>query len=203
MLDSLVDTLSGSPWTYVVVLGIVAGDAVLPIFPGETAVLTAAIIAHRGGLAIELVFAAAMAGAMLGDATSFGLGRAFGRRAVERLARGEKARARVAWSRTQLRRRGSFVVVVARFIPGGRTATTLAAGSLHMPWRRFVAADAVGAGLWSAYAAALGWFGGEAFTHSLWKPLLVAFALGLLIAALGELARRQLERRPGQGAHGR
>jgi membrane-associated protein len=191
----VVDTLSGSAWTYAIVLAIVAGDAVVPLLPGETAVVTGAVLAHEGDLSIVLVLAATIAGAMLGDATSYGLGRVFGDRAIRRLARGATAHGRVDWSRDQLRRRGSRIVVAARFIPGGRTATTLAAGSLEMPWPRFVAADAVGATLWSVYAAALGWFGGRAFSDSLWKPLVLALGIGGLLGLAGELGRRILERR--------
>jgi membrane-associated protein len=195
VLDSLVDTFSGSAWTYLLILAIVAGDAVLPAFPGETAVITGAIIAKDGHLSITLVVVGAFAGAMLGDVTSYAIGRTLGDRAIARLARGERAQERVAWSRDQLRRRGAWIIVVARFLPGGRTATTLASGSLLLPWRRFLGADAVGAGLWSIYIAALGWFGGEAFSDSLWKPLAVAFGVGIVLAGGAELLRRRTMRR--------
>ena len=58
--------------------------------------------------------------------------------------------------------------------------------------RRFVVADAIGATLWSCYAAGLGWFGGRAFTDSVWKPL--ALALGAVLAGAAELVRRALDR---------
>lgn len=66
MLDSLVDALSGSSWTCALVLAIAAGDAVLPVLPGETAVLTGAILARGGHLPILLIVLASIAGAMLG-----------------------------------------------------------------------------------------------------------------------------------------
>jgi membrane protein DedA with SNARE-associated domain len=199
VLDSLIDALSGSSWTYALIAAIVAGDAVLPLLPGETAVLTGAILAHDGDLAIALVVLVSAGGALLGDATSYLLGRVFGDRAVRRLARGERARGRVTWAREQLRRRGTGVVIAARFIPGGRTATTLAAGTLQMPWQRFLAADAVGASLWSCYAAALGWFGGRAFSDSFWKPLALALAIGAAFGAIAELLRRLHEHRTHAG----
>jgi membrane-associated protein len=59
-----------------------------------------------------------------------------------------------------------------------------------MPWRRFVAIDAVAAALWATYASLLGYFGGNAFTESLWKPLLAATLVGLAVATLAEVARR-------------
>jgi hypothetical protein len=37
----------------------------------------------------------------------------------------------------------------------------------------------------------LGYFGGSAFEHNLWIPLLIATGTSLLVAALGELIRRK------------
>jgi membrane-associated protein len=194
----LTDAISGSAWSYALVLAIVAVDAVFPIVPGETAVITGAVLAANGELSIVLVLAAAMAGAVAGDNAGYWLGRSLGRRAIERFARGERARARVDWSGRQLRVRGAWILVVARFVPGGRTATTLAAGALRMSWVRFARADAAGAVLWSAYVAGLGWFGASTFEHSLWKPLLLALGVGVLLAALGEWLRRRLDRTTAQ-----
>lgn len=56
--------------------------------------------------------------------------------------------------------------------------------------RRFLAADAFAAAIWAAYASLLGYFGGNAFTESLWKPLLAAAVVGLTIAIATEVARR-------------
>jgi SNARE associated Golgi protein len=49
---------------------------------------------------------------------------------------------------------GVWIIVVARFIPGGRTATTYAAGTVGMPWRRFLPADAIAVALWALYVRA-------------------------------------------------
>jgi membrane protein DedA with SNARE-associated domain len=56
--------------------------------------------------------------------------------------------------------------------------------------RRFLAADAFAAAIWAAYASLLGYFGGNAFAESLWKPLLAAAVVGLTIAIATEVARR-------------
>lgn len=44
------------------VAGLVAADAVLPLVPGETVVIAAAVLAADGELSLALVFAAAAAG---------------------------------------------------------------------------------------------------------------------------------------------
>lgn len=194
MFDWLTEAIGGSPWTYALVLGIVAADAVVPAVPGETAVIAAAILAANDQLSIVLVLVAAIAGAVVGDNASYLLGRRVGRVALERLARGGRMRSQIEWSRRQLRVRGVWIVVVARFVPGGRTATTLAAGTLQMRWLSFACADGVGAALWAAYAGGLGWFGGSTFEHNVWKPLAVAAVVGILLGLLGEALRRRLDR---------
>jgi membrane-associated protein len=192
MFNSLLNDVSGSEWTYALILGVCAGDAVLPLFPSETVVIAAAVLASRGRLEIGLVIVAAAVGAMLGDNTAYALGRSGLSRVVDRLFRSEKNQQRLDWARTQLEHRGAWIIIVARFIPGGRTATTYISGTLEMPWkRRFLPADTAAAVIWSLYSAALGYFGGSAFEHNLWIPLLIATGASVLVAGLGELVRRK------------
>lgn len=168
----------------------VAIDSVLPVAPGEAVTVTAAVLASAGELSVFLVFFAAMLGGMLGDNASYGLGATLGRRAERRLFRGERSRGRVDWAREQLDRHGAPIILAARFVPGGRTATTFAAGTLEMPWRRFLSIDVLAAALWAAYATLLGYLGGRAFAESLWKPLVLAAAVAALVAGASELLRR-------------
>lgn len=186
----LENAIDGEIWTYPAIVAAVAFDSLLPIAPGETVMITAGVLAADGDLNLLLVICAGMAGSLLGDNLSYGLGASLGRRAERRIFSSSKARERVDWARRQLRRRGAVIIIVARFVPGGRTATTFSAGALDMPWRRFLAIDAVAAVLWATYVALLGYFGGETFEQSLWKPMLAA-TLVTAAATLGaELFRR-------------
>jgi len=189
VLDWLVNVVSGSSITYLVVMAAVLFDAVFPLIPSETMIITASVLASRGHLAIELIVAASALGAVAGDSTSYGLGRGLGPRASGWLFRGERGEQRLEWAKSTLEER-AWVVTIGRFIPGGRTATTFACGMLRMPWRRFLLFDSIGAAIWSTYAAMLGYIGGSAFEENLWKPMLVALVTGALIAGGIELARR-------------
>jgi membrane-associated protein len=165
----------------------------LPILPSETVVVTAAILAANGRLNIALVVCVAALGALVGDNAAYGAGRGALRRLADRLMKSERSRRRLEWARTLLGRHGVWIIIIARFIPGGRTATTYACGTLEMRWRRrFLPADATAAILWAGYASALGYIGGSAFKDNLWLPLLIAAGAGLLIAVLGEVVRRTL-----------
>jgi membrane-associated protein len=141
------------------------------------------------------VIAIGAAGAFLGDNTSYGLGRFIGKPIQERLFSGERAHGRIEWAKGFLKERGGYVFIVARFVPGGRTATTFTAGLVHFAWmRRFVPFTFVAAILWSTYGALLGFFGGKVFENRPILALLVAFGLAAAITAGGEAWRRRRRR---------
>ena len=72
-LNNLIDLLTGSLWTYPILLGICAGDAVFPALPSETAMIVCGIQAGRGQLSLAWVMVFGGAGAFLGDNTQPGL----------------------------------------------------------------------------------------------------------------------------------
>jgi membrane-associated protein len=193
VFDSIANVVTGSAWSYLLVLGVCAGDAVLPLLPSETVVVTAAVLAANHRLNIALIVCAAALGALIGDNAAYAAGRGALRRLADRVLRSDKSRQRLDGARNQLSRHGIWIIVVARFIPGGRTATTYACGTLGMSWRgRFLPADAAAACLWALYASALGYIGGAKFKHNLWLPLLIAAGTGLVVAVAGELVRRKV-----------
>jgi membrane protein DedA with SNARE-associated domain len=192
----LVSDASG--WAYAIVFLLAFLDALVPVVPSETVVITAGVVASAGDLSLPLVISAAAAGAFLGDNTAYLIGRRFGSRAQERFFSGEKARKRIEWAERQLEERGGELIVVARFIPGGRTAVTLSAGMLRFRWPRFVLFDAAAALSWALYAALLGYFGGRTFQHAAWKGLLLALGIAFAVAGAIELARWSLKRRRAQ-----
>jgi membrane protein DedA with SNARE-associated domain len=194
LLDSTLDAVGDSNWTYVVVFGLAALDAFFPIVPSETALITAGVASADGDLEIWLVIALAAAGAIVGDNISFLLGRTIGERVVERLFRGERHR-HLEWAETALNERGAYLIVIGRFIPGGRTAITFAAGTLEMPWHRFIRWDVLAAVIWACYGGLLGYFGGKTFEEDAWKGLLLAFTVAFGVAALVEAIRWYRRRR--------
>jgi membrane protein DedA with SNARE-associated domain len=177
--ESLLDVVSSSPWTYAAVLGVAALDAVLPLVPSETAVIAAGVLAGAGDLEIAVVVAAGATGAYLGDNSSYWIGRRLSGRLDRGLFRREKAARRRAWAERTLDRHGGPLIIGARFVPGGRTATTLTAGIVRMRWLRFALLAAAAAILWASYAGLVGYFGGRAFEE---QPL-IALAVGFGIAA--------------------
>ena len=115
---------------------------------------------------------------------------------MKRWFSGEKAHKAFAWAERTLEQRGTYIIIVGRFIPGGRTAVTFSAGYIHsFTWRRFVVADAIAATIWGSYAVLLGYFGGKAFEQQPWKGLLLAFGIAIGITSTVELVRHRRSRR--------
>lgn len=184
-----------SGWAYLVVLLLAVVDALLPVVPSETAVITAGVVASSGKLLLPVVIVVAAVGAFVGDNVAYGLGRRYGAGVRSRFFHGEKADRRVDWATRQLDSRGGELIAVGRFIPGGRTAITVTAGLTHFPWRRFVAFDAGAAVIWAAYAGLLGYFGGHAFEDEPWKGLLLALGIAFGVGATTEAVRAVRRRR--------
>jgi membrane-associated protein len=189
-MESLTEGLSSSAWTYAFVLSFAAFDALLPFFPSETAAIAAGVMAAAGDLNILLVVVAAAGGAFLGDTGSYVVGRTAGNTAVDRLFGRRGGLERLEWAGRVLATRGSYLIVVGRFVPGGRTAVTLTSGLTRMRVRRFVLAAAVAAVLWASFAGGLGYLGGTAFEDEPWRGLIAALGLAFVIVLLVELVRR-------------
>ncbi len=197
MFDQLVDAVSGSSWSYLVIFAIALLDAFFPVVPSETVAITGGVLAGAGDLNIALVILAASAGAVIGDNVSFGIGKWLGEHTIRRWFCSDKARRRLDWAERQLAERGGYLIVIARFIPGGRTAVTFACGYLPtFRWRRFIVFDAIAGLVWGNYTALLGYIGGRQFEQDPWKGLLVAFAVAIVLAAAVEAIRHLRRARP-------
>jgi membrane-associated protein len=177
--------------SYLVALVLPALDAIVPVVPSETAVIALGVAtAGSTDPRIALLVACAAAGAFLGDNLCYVLGRRFGPAVDRRFFSTPKGKTARAWAERSLSRFGVQLILVCRFIPGGRTAVTLTCGLVGYPRRRFVAATAAAGAIWAAYAFFIGRIGGRAFEDRPWVGLLVALGGTFAISALIESVRR-------------
>lgn len=86
--------------------------------------------------------------------------------------------------------RAGTIIVLSRFIPGGRTATMLSAGLIGLGWRRFFLYDVAAGVLWAGYASGIGIVGGKAFADEPLQALLLAFGLAAALVLVIESGRR-------------
>jgi membrane-associated protein len=177
--------------SYAIAVLVPALDAVFPVLPSETAIIALGVAtAGSTDPRIAVLVTCSAIGAFAGDNLSYLLGHRFGPRVERRFFRGEKGAQRRAWAQRSLERFGMPLIIVCRFVPGGRTAVTLCCGIIGYQRRRFVIATAVAAVIWAAYSFFIGRLGGRAFEDKPWAGLLAAFGITLAVSGIIEVIRR-------------
>lgn len=148
---------------YLAVAGLVGVESVGIPVPGETALITAAVLARSGQMQIVLVIVAAAVGAILGDNLGYTLGRSGGRALLERPGRLEKRR-RELLEKGQpfFDRHGAPAVFLGRWVSGLRIAAAWLAGINHMRWRVFFFWNALGGIAWATSIGLLAYLLGPA-----------------------------------------
>ena len=187
-------TSAESPWVYLFVFAIASFDSLVPIVPAETVLITAATYASFGTPhPVGLILAAAV-GALAGDFAAYFVGRG-GASGLLRWARNPRVRALIDRSEEMFARRGGAALIAGRFVPGGRTATTVTAGVLKYSRLRFLAFDAVGCLTWALYSTGIGLLGGVIFDEQPLFAVGLGIAIALLVTAVVEVTSRVLARR--------
>jgi membrane protein DedA with SNARE-associated domain len=183
----------------IVALVIMAESLGTPV-PGEITLLSAAVLAAQHKLAVPPVWIAVSgsAGAIIGDSIGFAIGRRFGPSLFGWLGRRFPAHLgppQLAVAERIFASHGVWAVFFGRFVAVLRILAGPLAGSLRMPYGRFLAANAAGGIAWAAGMTYLIWFLGTAAEHWLsrlsWLGLAVGLAAGL---AVSMLIRRQVTR---------
>jgi len=187
----------GDPETLVASLGylavflLVMGDGVIPIFPGETSIVVAAVFAANGDLNIWLVIVAGALGAVAGDSIAFWIGRGGGPWMRRHLGRAVGPD-RVAVAEHMVHRQGDLLVFTQRFITILRLAINIVLGAGAIAYRRYLAIDTAAAFVWSAQGAAIGYVSGKLFPGETW--LAVVVALGVAAVLIGIIVLRERRR---------
>ena len=150
--------------------------------------ILASAAAAAGKLDIYAVAAAAFLAAVAGDNIGYLLGRKLGRPVITRYgARFGLTDRNFDRVEAVVRRRGPFMVVIARFVVVLRQLNGIVAGTTGMPWPIFLAANAAGAALWVGVWTTLAY----KFGHStdvlpfLWHHLSAVMAVGVPAAGRG------------------
>jgi membrane protein DedA with SNARE-associated domain len=175
-----------------VALGILLEDFGLPT-PGETLLITGAILASGGALNIWALLLLAWIGAVIGDNIGYVIGRTGGHRLMTRYG------GRLGITTERLRRvedffhrYGDAVVLFARFVIILRQFNGIAAGTLEMHWLRFLALYAMGAALWVGFWGLLAFWLGKRLlvlldeVHAV-APLVVAVMVIAILALAAAL----------------
>jgi membrane protein DedA with SNARE-associated domain len=169
---------------YFAVFVLVALESAGVPMPGETALVSAAVLAGRGDLHIGLVIACAAAAAILGDNAGYWVGREFGFPLVYkygRYVRVDEGRLKVAQYLFQ--RHGGKIVFFGRFVAILRAFAAFLAGVNHLPWPRFLLFNALGGIVWATIFGLGGYFLGHAFEHYA-RPVGIAALIAAVVGAV-------------------
>jgi membrane protein DedA with SNARE-associated domain len=187
-MDFVAEWLETLPaFSVFLVVGLIIGLESMGIpLPGEITLVSASLLSATGVVSPWGVALAASIGAIVGDSIGYAVGRRggrpllvrFGRRfpkhfGPEHLARAERI----------FHRWGVWAVFFGRFVALLRILAGPLAGALHVPYRKFLVANATGGIVWAFGTTFLIFFAGRAAQHWLrdlsWLAFSVAVAAGV------------------------
>jgi membrane protein DedA with SNARE-associated domain/membrane-associated phospholipid phosphatase len=175
-------------WTYALV-GVMAyletGAFVGLVAPGETVVIAGGVIAGQGEIELIPLIGLVWVCAVLGDTTSFFIGRRLGRNFLER----HGPRVKITPDRLQqvegyFDRHGGKTILIGRFIGLVRALAPFIAGTSGMAYKRFLPYSVVGCGLWSTVFCVLGYIFWRSFDQVAHIAGQAIFGFGLTVAVI-------------------
>ncbi len=142
----------------VVFFGVMLEGAGVPL-PGETVLIAAGVLAHRGVLDFGGALFSGILGTVVGNQVGYWVGRFGGRPFVLRWGRYALITPeRLGHAEAFFTRHGGSAVFLSRFVVGLRVFGALVAGTSRMPWGKFALYNVLGGTVWAAAAVSLGYF---------------------------------------------
>ena len=180
----------------IALLVFIESGVLFPFLPGDSLLVTAAIISGALGVAPWQVAVVASVAAVAGDQVGYWLGKRFGRRLFRADAR-VLTTARLDEAEAFFARWGGLSLVLGRFVPIVRTYVPLATGTAEMRYRRFLVFNLIGAVSWAVGLTVVGvLLGGiPVIAHNIDALMIVIVVVSVLPIVIGALRRRRTARR--------
>ena len=198
LIEDVATTLGS--WTYLLV-GVLAyletAAFVGLIAPGESVVIVGGVIAGQGEISLLVLIGIVWTAAVLGDTTSFFIGRRLGRGFI--LRHGPKVKideSRLEQVESYFERHGGKTILIGRFIGLVRALAPFVAGSSGLAYRRFFPFSVIGCGLWATVFCVLGYVFYESFDKVANVAGKATFGFGVTVALIagGVIAYRRLRK---------
>jgi membrane protein DedA with SNARE-associated domain len=134
------------------------------VVPGESVMLASGFFAQLGLLKLDAVILVGILGAVVGDNIGYQLGSRFGREWLLRhgVRFGVRPK-RLTKADEFFSRHGAKAVFFGRFVGFARALVPFVAGASRMPYRQFLAYNALGAVLWTLGCVLLGYLLGTSW----------------------------------------
>lgn len=184
MLENAALALTATPWVYLLLFALAVVDGFFPPVPSETVLIAlAATSVTLGSPNLVLVLLAGAAGAFVGDQVAYWIGSRVNVRRV-RFLQGRRAQRTLDAAARTLDDRGGAFIIAARYIPVGRVAVNMMAGTVGYPRRRFVPLTVIAAVTWTVYSALIGIGAGAALAANPLLAVVVGVVGGVLLGVL-------------------
>jgi undecaprenyl-diphosphatase len=162
--------------------------------PGETVLIAAGALVHRGVLDLGDTLFFGILGAVVGGQIGYWVGRFGGRPFVLRWGRYALITPeRLGHAEAFFARHGGSAVFLARFVVGLRVFGALVAGTSRMPWGKFAFYNVLGGTVWASVIVSLGYFLWASISlveHWIGRASLLLFAVLALVLLMRWAYRR-------------
>lgn len=190
------------PIAVYLLVGLVVGIESVGIpLPGEIVLVAASILSSRHDLAVSPfgVALAGVLGAVIGDSVGFAIGHRYGNSLFDWLGKKFPKHVNpdlVAYAEHVFARYGMLAVFIGRFVALLRILAGPLAGSLRLPYPKFLVANVAGAIAWAGGTTYLVYYLGTSAEAALSKFSYIALAVAVVLAILAStMLRRRLEKR--------
>jgi membrane protein DedA with SNARE-associated domain len=140
--------------SYFTIFLLIALDAVMPIFPGETTLNAAATLAAHDKLEVLPIIIAGALGAIVGDSSLFWLSRLYGARFEDQVNRAKEKKG-VKQAFDLMDRSPAVLIIGGRYVPGMRFVVNATMGLSDIEYKRYVVWSIISGVLWSTYTTIL------------------------------------------------
>ena len=138
-------------------------SSVFPL-PSEIVVPPAAYMAAEGRMSMSLVILFSTIGSIIGASANYVVSYYVGRPVIYRFVESRLGRMfllnreKMEAAEKYFDRKGAMATLIGRLLPGVRHLISIPAGLSRMHYGRFVLYTAIGAAIWNAILALLGWY---------------------------------------------
>jgi membrane-associated protein len=131
------------------------------LFPGDTLLLSAGVLAAGGKLSLPLSILVIALAAIAGDNVGYHIGKHFGRRLFSKPDGLVFRHDYIMRAEAFYKKYGSKTMLLAHFVPVVRSFAPVTAGAGNMPLGKFMFFDAIGDIVWAVAVTCFGYFVGS------------------------------------------
>ncbi len=166
------------------------------VFPGDTLLFAAGVLASAGHLNILLLLIGTFVAAVVGDGVGYWIGKKMGPAIFKREDSFFFRKEYVLKAQAFFEKHGKKTVILARFVPIVRTFGPVMAGVGQMRYRTFFIYNVVGGALWAGSMTLLGYFLGAKIPNidAYVFPIVCAIFVLSFVPVVLELVNRKKKR---------